>query len=90
MPATFALCQKIIAPGGTTASVDGGLVDPYLDELWDRNITGTARFVAPVSTPMLLRNLKARTIAPTQLVTHRFKLDQIVEAYETFKAVARR
>ncbi len=90
VPATFALSQKIIAPGGTIAnvSVDGGLIDPYLDELWDRNIAGTARLVAASRTPMLLRNLNARTIAPTRLVTHRFKLDQIVEAYEAFKAVA--
>src|SRR5580692_8708402 len=39
VPATFELCQKIIAPGGTIANigVHGKKVDLHLESLWDRN-----------------------------------------------------
>ena len=47
IPATFELCQKIIAPGGTIANigVHGKKVDLHLEELWDRNISITTRLV---------------------------------------------
>ncbi len=91
IPATFELCQKIIAPGGTIANVGvhGTKVDLHLEELWDRNITITTRLVDTVSTPMLLKSVGSRKIDPKQLITHHFKLDQIVEAYETFGAASK-
>jgi alcohol dehydrogenase len=41
IPATFELCQKIVAPGGVIANigVHGTKVDLHLETLWDRNIT---------------------------------------------------
>jgi alcohol dehydrogenase len=86
IPATFELCQQIIAPGGTIANigVHGTKVDLHLERLWDRNITITTRLVDTVSTPMLLNVLRAARIDPTRLITHRFRLDQVLEAYETF------
>ncbi len=91
IPATFELCQKIIAPGGTIANVGvhGTKVDLHLEELWDRNITITTRLVDTVSTPMLLKSVGSRKIDPKQLITHCFKLDQIIEAYETFGSAAK-
>jgi alcohol dehydrogenase len=59
-------------------------VDLHLENLWDRNITITTRLVDTVSTPMLLNSLRSHKIDPTALVTHRFKFDHILEAYETF------
>ena len=55
IPATFELCGKIVAPGGTIANigVHGTKVDLHLEELWDRNINITTRLVDTVSTPML-------------------------------------
>ena len=43
IPATFELCEKIVAPGGTIANigVHGTKVDFHLENLWDRNITKT-------------------------------------------------
>jgi alcohol dehydrogenase len=41
------------------------------------------------STPTLLKALKAQKIDPKQLITHRFTLDDILEAYETFGDAAR-
>jgi alcohol dehydrogenase len=37
---------------------------------------------------MLLKTLCAHKLDPTQLITHRFKLAQMLEAYETFAHAA--
>ena len=86
IPATFELCEEIIAPGGTIANigVHGVKVDLHLERLWDRNITITTRLVDTVSTPMLLNVLRSHKIDPKLLITHRFTLDKILDAYETF------
>jgi len=86
IPATFELCEKIVAPGGTIANigVHGTKVDLHLENLWDRNITITTRLVDTVSVPMLLKTVQSRKIDPKLLITHRFKLDHILDAYETF------
>jgi alcohol dehydrogenase len=90
IPATFELCAKIVAPGGTVANigVHGTKVDLHLENLWDRNITITTRLVDTVSTPMLLNTVRSHKIDPTLLITHRFKLDRILDAYETFALAA--
>ena len=86
VPATFELCQQIVAAGGTLANigVHGVQVDLHLENLWDRNISITTRLVDTVSTPMLLKTLCAHKLDPMPLITHRFKLDHILDAYETF------
>src|SRR5271166_4698082 len=91
IPATFELCQQLVAPGGVIANigVHGTKVDLHLESLWDRNITITTRLVDTVSTPMLLKSLGSKKIDPKLLVTHRFKLDRILDAYETFGHAAK-
>ena len=91
IPATFELCEKIVAPGGVIANigVHGTKVDLHLENLWDRNITITTRLVDTVSTPMLLNSLRSHKIDPKLLITHRFKLDDILSAYETFGHAAK-
>ncbi|QEX22196.1 alcohol dehydrogenase [Hypericibacter adhaerens] len=86
VPATFLLCEDIVAPGGTIANVGvhGAKVDLHLETLWSQNITITTRLVDTVTTPMLLKTVQSKKIDPTRLITHRFKLDQILEAYDTF------
>jgi alcohol dehydrogenase len=86
VPATFELCEKIVAPGGVVANigVHGTKVDLHLENLWDRNITITTRLVDTVSTPMLLNSLRSHKIDPKLLITHRFDLHHILDAYETF------
>lgn len=88
--ATFELCQQIVAAGGTVANigVHGVKVDLHLEKLWDRNISITTRLVDTVSTPMLLKTLCAHRLDPKPLITHRFKFDQVVKAYETFAHAA--
>jgi alcohol dehydrogenase len=91
IPATFELCEKIVAPGGTIANigVHGTKVALHLERLWDRNITITTRLVDTVSTPMLLNILRSNKIDPKLLITHRFKLSHILDAYDTFGHAAK-
>ena len=90
IPATFTLCEGIIAAGGTIANVGvhGAKVDLHLERLWSHNITITTRLVDTVTTPMLLRTVQAQRLNPKQLITHRFKLAQILDAYDTFGKAA--
>ena len=86
LPATFLLCEDLVAPGGIIANVGvhGTKVDLHLERLWSENIAITTRLVDTVTTPMLLKTVQSKKIDPKLLITHRFKLDKILDAYETF------
>ncbi len=90
IPATFELCQEIVAPGGVIANigVHGVKADLHLERLWSQNIAITTRLVDTISTPMLLKTVQSGKIDPGKLITHRFKLDQILDAYDTFERAA--
>jgi alcohol dehydrogenase len=90
VPASFITCEDIVAPGGTIANVGvhGVKVDLHLERLWAQNITITTRLVDTVTTPMLLKVVRSRKIDPKLLITHRFKLDRILDAYDTFGQAA--
>ncbi|MGA7747390.1 MAG: zinc-dependent alcohol dehydrogenase family protein, partial [Candidatus Aquilonibacter sp.] len=90
IPATFELCEQIVAPGGHIANVGvhGKPVTLHLEQLWDRNIGITTRLVDTVSTPTLLKMLRAKKIDPKKLITHHFKLTDIISAYDTFANAA--
>ncbi|HVI88796.1 MAG TPA: zinc-dependent alcohol dehydrogenase family protein [Dongiaceae bacterium] len=91
IPASFITCEDIVAPGGVIANVGvhGTKVDLHLERLWAKNITITTRLVDTVSTPMLLKTVQSRKIDPLKLITHRFKLDSIIDAYDTFEHAAK-
>lgn len=84
--ATFDICQAILAPGGRLANigVHGKPVQLHLEKLWDRNIAITTRLVDTAAIPMLLKLVQSGKLQPAQLVTHRFALDDIMTAYDTF------
>jgi alcohol dehydrogenase len=91
IPVTFELCTEIIAPGGHIANigVHGKSVTLHMEKLWNRNITITTRLVDTVTTPLLLKTVQSKKIQPKQLITHHFRLDQVIEAYETFGNAAK-
>lgn len=91
IPATFELCESIIAPGGHIANVGvhGRSVELHLETLWSKNITITTRLVDTVTTPMLLKTVSSKKIDPTKLITHHFPLHDIIQAYDTFQNAAR-
>jgi len=90
VPATFELCESLVAPGGVIANigVHGKPAQLHLETLWSRNIAITTRLVDTSTTPMLMKTVQSGKIDPTRLITHRFALDQILEAYDAFGRAA--
>ncbi len=90
-PVTFDICQQILKPGGRLANVGvhGKPVDLHLERLWLRNVKITTGLVSTSTTPMLLKTVQSGKIKPKQLITHRFPLGQIMQAYEVFQNAAK-
>ena len=91
IPSTFELCESIVRAGGHIANVGvhGRSVQLHLEKLWASNITITTRLVDTVSTPMLLKLAQTGKLHPEKLVTHRFKLAEIMKAYDVFGNAAK-
>jgi len=91
LPATFDICQQIVRPGGHIANigVHGHPVALQIQDLWIRNITITMGLVNTNTTPMLLRTVSSGKLDPAKLITHHFKLDDMLHAYEVFGNAAR-
>jgi len=90
VPATFELCQAIIAPGGRIANVGvhGRAVPLHLETLWSRNITLTTRLVDTTTMPTLLQSVIKGRIEAKRLITHRFRFDAMLDAYGIFERAA--
>lgn len=86
IPATFDICQSIVAPGGHLANVGvhGKSVELHLEKLWSANITITTRLVDTVTIPMLLKTVISGKLEPKKLITHHFALNEIMKAYDAF------
>ena len=86
IPETIEMCQAIVAPGGRIANigVHGKPAVLHLERLWDRNIALTTRLVDTTTLPMLLKIISSGKLQPNKLATHRFHLNDIQRAYETF------
>jgi len=91
LPVTFDICQAIVAAGGRIANVGvhGKPVELHMEKLWDRNMSLTTRLVDTVTTPTLLKIVRAGKLQPGKLVTHRFAMNDIMKAYETFANAAK-
>lgn len=91
IPATFDICQQVIAPGGRIANVGvhGKSVELHLEKLWIQNITISTGLVNTNTTPMLLKTVQSGKIQPEKLITHRFALDDILHAYDIFGNAAK-
>jgi alcohol dehydrogenase len=85
-PETFELCAALVRPGGRVANigVHGRPATLHLEDLWIRNVTITTGLVDTYSTPQLLNMVIAGQIDTGHMITHRFALDQIIEAYDVF------
>jgi alcohol dehydrogenase len=91
IPATFEMCQSMVAAGGHIANVGvhGKSVQLHLERLWAHNVTITTRLVDTVTTPMLLKMVHSGKLHPRTLITHRFQLDEVMKAYDTFANAAK-
>jgi alcohol dehydrogenase len=85
------ICQAIVAAGGRIANVGvhGKPVELHMEKLWDRNISLTTRLVDTTTTPMLLKIVESGKLQPKKLVTHRFAMNDIMKAYDTFGNAAK-
>ncbi|MFF2545261.1 zinc-dependent alcohol dehydrogenase family protein [Kitasatospora sp. NPDC058063] len=90
VPETFEHCTRLVRPGGRVANVGvhGKPAVLHLEDLWIRNVTITTGLVDTSSTPMLLDMLAAGRLDTGGLVTHRFGLDEMQEAYDVFADAA--
>jgi alcohol dehydrogenase len=90
VPASFELCTRLVRPGGRVANVGvhGEPAVLHLEDLWIRNVTITTGLVDTDSTPLLLDLLAAGRLDVAGLVTHRFGLDEMQDAYDVFAEAA--
>ena len=90
IPETFELCTELIRPGGRVANVGvhGHPVTLHLERLWIRDVTITTGLVDTYTTPKLMRLIAEGRLDPSPFATHRFELDEMTEAYDTFADAA--
>ena len=90
VPATFELCTELVCPGGRVANVGvhGKPATLHLETLWIKSITITTGLVDTSSTPTLLKLVSEGRLDPTPFATHRFGLDEMMDAYGVFADAA--
>ncbi|MDT5037388.1 MAG: alcohol dehydrogenase [Micromonosporaceae bacterium] len=90
IPETFELCTRLVRAGGHVANVGvhGKPATLHLEDLWIRNVTIRTGLVDTYSTPTLLRLVASRQIESGRFVTHRFGMDEFLEAYDVFGRAA--
>jgi alcohol dehydrogenase len=87
---TFENCLRCLRPGGTLSSLgvySGKLQVPYdafAAGIGDYRIVTTLCPGGKERMRRLMSTVQSKRFDPTPLLTHSFKLDQIVEAYELF------
>jgi len=88
VPEAFELCMRLIRPGGHVANigVHGKPAILHLEDLWIKNVTIRTGLVDTWSTPTLLNLIKSGQLDARRFVTHRFDLDDILQAYDVFAA----
>lgn len=86
VPETFEMCTRLVHAGGRVANVGvhGRSVELPLQQLWDKDITITTGLVDASSTGRLLSLLAHGRLRLPRLITHRYGLDEIQDAYDVF------
>ena len=90
VPQTFELATELIRPGGRVANigVHGAPATLHLEKLWIRNVTVTTGLVDTYTIPRLMKLVASGRLDPTIFATHRFALDDTMDAYDTFADAA--
>lgn len=86
IPSTFTLCTQLVNNGGNVANigVHGTPVTLEIEKLWIKNINISMGLVNTNTIPQLIKAIEAKKIDPKTLITHHFKLDEILKAYDIF------
>ncbi|WP_351225054.1 alcohol dehydrogenase catalytic domain-containing protein [Streptomyces sp. NPDC002133] len=90
VPESFEMCTRMVCPGGRVANigVHGKPAALHLEDLWIKDVTITTGLVDTHSAPLLLRMMATNRLPASSLVTHRFALGQMEEAYDVFSRAA--
>lgn len=90
IPETFEMCTSLVRPGGHVANVGvhGSPATLHLETLWIRDVTVTMGLVDTYTTPTLLRMLASRRLDVEGLVTHRYGIHEMQDAYDAFSRPA--
>lgn len=90
VPATFELCTELIRPGGRVANVGvhGQPATLHLEDLWIKDVTIKTGLVDTYSTTTLLKLVASEQLDMRRFVTHHFKLDEFMDAYDVFSRAA--
>lgn len=90
IPDTFELCTRLIRPGGRVANigVHGKPATLHLEDLWIKGVTIKTGLVDTYSTQTLLKLVATQQLKMDALITHHFKLNQFMEAYDVFANAA--
>lgn len=91
IPTTFKMCLELVRPGGRVANVGvhGKPVELPINDLWIANLAITMGLVNTDTLAMLLKLVASKKLPVEEFVTHRFALDDIMDAYGTFGDAAR-
>ncbi|MGH9250431.1 MAG: zinc-dependent alcohol dehydrogenase family protein [Acidimicrobiales bacterium] len=91
IPATFQTCVDIVRPGGSIANVGvhGKAVSLPLNDLWIANINISMGLVDCRTVDKLLSMVRSGRLNAKAMATHRFKLSEIMQAYEVFGDAAK-
>jgi alcohol dehydrogenase len=91
IPPTLEAAFELVRPTGRIANigVHGAPVSMPIERLWIENITMTMGLVDAVTAPTLIELIEAGNLNVRPLATHRFKLDEMLDAYEVFGKAAK-
>ena len=90
VPATWDMSLAIVRPGGHVANVGvhGKSVNFPLETAWIQNLTITTGLVNTDTSRMLIKLLAQGRLDVGGFISHRFSLDDIMNAYDTFGRAA--
>ena len=90
VPATWDMSLAIVRPGGHVANVGvhGKPVSFPLETAWIQNLTITTGLVNTDTSRMLIKLLAQGRIDVAGFISHRFSLEDIMSAYDTFGRAA--
>ena len=86
VPATIEAAFELVKAGGHVANigVHGKPVTLPIERLWIENVTMSMGLVNGTTADMLMSLIEAGKLDLGPMATHRFKLDQMLEAYDVF------
>ncbi|HNP57269.1 MAG TPA: zinc-dependent alcohol dehydrogenase family protein [Gordonia sp. (in: high G+C Gram-positive bacteria)] len=90
IPQTWQMCVDVVRPAGSIANVGvhGSSVQLDLQDLWITNIDISMGLVNTDTLGTLLKMVASRQLDPDVFISHRFKLEEIMDAYDVFANAA--